>query len=104
MNTNIKNETALNRFANTCVFSCQKLVAQIKRTKDNLQAEYRETIKAHEQLLHLALNEAEALAWETPYPHLVFPTLAMEKAQAVANWDAHQRSIRRTGSSLRLAA
>jgi len=46
------------------------------------------------KLLHLALNEAEALAWQTEYPHLVFPTLALEKAQAVANWLTRQRSMR----------
>ena len=101
---NTEHETTLNRFANKCVSSCQKLVAQIKKTKDNIRAEYRETVKAHEQLLHLALNEAEALAWETSYPHLVFPTLALEKAQAVANWDAHQRAIRGNTHALRLAA
>jgi hypothetical protein len=51
---------------------------------------------APERLLRLALNEAEAAAWETMYPHLVFPALASEKAQAVAAWNAHQQSVWRS--------
>jgi len=101
---NTENENTLNRFANQCVASCQKLMAQIKKAKDSIQAEYRDAVRAHEQLLRLALNEAEALAWQTPYPHLVFPTLAREKAQAVASWEAHQQSIRRDVPALRRAA
>ena len=97
MNTNLQiNESpeANRSFANICLGSCQKLMTQIQKTKDSILAEFRETLGAHEQLLRLALTEAEALACETPYPHLVFPTLALEKAQGVAAWGAHQRSIR----------
>ena len=104
MNTNTEHETTLNRFAAQCVATCQKLIAQLKRAKDNIEAEYRDTVAAHEQLLHLALNEAEALAFETDYPHLVFPTLALEKAQAVANWETHQQAIRREAPMLSFAA
>jgi hypothetical protein len=98
-----ENKTTVNRFADKCIASCQKLLAQIKKTKDSIRAEFRGTVKAHEQLLQLALNEAEALAWQTPYPHLFFPTLALEKAQAVASWEAHQQLIRKT-SALSFAA
>jgi hypothetical protein len=45
-------------------------------------------------LLHLALNEAEALAWQTGFPALVFPELALEKANRVAEWHERQRSMR----------
>jgi hypothetical protein len=34
------------------------------------------------------------MAWQTAYPHLLFPTLAAEKARAVADWAGHQKSIR----------
>jgi hypothetical protein len=37
----------------------------------------------------VALNEAEALAWETEYPQLVFPTLAEEKIAAISSWYGH---------------
>jgi hypothetical protein len=91
-------------FKHVCLASCRKLLAQIEKTKDAIVSEFRETLGEHEQMLHLALNEAEALAWETSYPHLIFPTLAVEKAQAVASWHRRQRSIQRTGSALEVAA
>ena len=49
-----------------------------------------------EHLLQLALNEAEALAHETGFPLLTFPTLAREKVQAVAAWQLRQQGIRHT--------
>lgn len=98
----IINETKQNAIALTsvCRASCQKLLAQIEKTKESILAEFRQSLAANEQLLRLALNEAEALAWLTAYPQLVFPTLALEKAQAVADWDAHQRSIGRAPSAV----
>ena len=100
-----KENTASNpTFKHVCLASCRKLLAQIQKTKDAIVAEFRETLGEHEQMLHLALNEAEALAWETTYPQLIFPTLAAEKAQAVASWHRRQQSIHRTGSALGLAA
>ena len=99
-----KNTTANRTIAKVCLASCQKLIAQIAKAKDAILAEFRGPRETHEQLLRLALNEAEALAWRTGYPHLVFPTLATEKAQAVAAWDARQQSIRGTRSPLSLAA
>src|SRR5260370_10034831 len=77
--------------AKACLASCQKLVAQIQKTKEAIMAEFHEALGAQDHLLRLALNEAEALAWQTAYPHLVFPALAAEKAQAVATWHARQR-------------
>ena len=99
-----KNMTANWTFAKVCLASCQKLVAQIEKVKDAILAEFRETRGAREQLLRLALNEAEALAWQTEFPHLVFPMLATEKAQAIAAWDARQQSIHGTRSPLSLTA
>ena len=76
-----------------CVASCRKLLTQIDKTKNAIFAEFREAVQTHEHLLHLALNEAEALAWQTEYPHLVFPALATEKAHALASWHERQRGI-----------
>jgi len=61
--------------------------------------EVRTTLNAPEHLLRLALNEAEALAWQTGVPQLVFPTLAMEKVQALRTWDTRQQVIRRATTS-----
>ena len=103
-NRNRKDAVTGTTFKNTCLASCQRILAQIKEAKDAIFAESRDTLKTHERLLRLALNEAEALAWQTMYPHLVFPTLATEKVQAVLAWNAHQQSVRRTNLISALAA
>ena len=87
----------------TCTDSCRKLVAGMRRAKAALVAEFRERSDRDERMLQLALNEAEALAWQTGFPSLVFPTLAREKAESVAAWSRRQRSLFETGAS-RLAA
>ena len=83
-----------------CVKSCKEILGQISRAKDAVFAEARATLKVQEQMLRLAVNEAEALAWKTLYPHLVFPALAAEKVQGVAAWNHHQRILGRPGRSV----
>lgn len=99
LNQTIKNEAGAGTgatFKNTCLASCQKILARVARAKEAIFAESREALATQERLLQLALNEAEALAWQTMYPHLLFPTLATEKVQAVVAWDAHQKVVRRS--------
>jgi len=76
--------------ANRCLQSCKNLLAGIEQIKTKIADEY----QVHGQLLQLALNEAEALAWQTDYPHLLFPALALEKVQAAAAWQMRQQSVR----------
>ena len=95
---------AVRTVANVCLASCQKLVAQIEQAKNRLAAEFKDNFKVHEELFRLAMTEAEALAWQTDYPQLFFPTLAMEKVQAVAAWQTRQDSLRRNGVRLARAA
>jgi hypothetical protein len=76
-----------------CVDCCRKALALIENVKAAVFAEFKDTLGSQQQMLRLALNEAEALAWQTAYPQLVFATLAAEKAQAVANWNAHQQRV-----------
>lgn len=80
--------------ADRCLASCRKILAEISRTKQAILAESSAAIGVHRQVLRLALNEAEALAWQTKYPLLIFPTLAAEKARAVAVWGARQQALR----------
>ena len=72
---------------------CEQITAQLEAAKTQVSAEFSERLAGHESVLRLALNEAEALAWETNYPHLVFTTLAMEKAQAAATWENRQQLL-----------
>jgi hypothetical protein len=83
-----------NTFANACRECGQKVLAQIRKTKDAILAESRDMLGVQEQVLRLALNEAEALACQTLYPQLVFPELATEKVRAIAGWNRRQRSVR----------
>lgn len=91
-------------FSSVCLASCRKLVTRIEQAKNNLVAEFRDTFAAHEQLLNQAIGEAEALAWQTPYPHLFFATLATEKVQAAAAWSAHQQHVKRNQLAYAIAA
>jgi hypothetical protein len=45
------------------------------------------------RLLRLAAGEAEALAWETGWPMLVFPLLLEEKIAEVRRYIARQRRV-----------
>jgi hypothetical protein len=82
---------------------CRKIRAEIAGVKAAVLAEARRMFLAPERLVRLALNEAEAAAWQTKYPHLVFPDLAAEKIEALAVWNARQQSVRRGGPVFALA-
>jgi hypothetical protein len=84
--------------ANRCLQSCKKLLAGIEQVKNKIAGEFRELVEANHKSFQLALNEAEALAWQTEYPQLLFPALALEKIQAVATRRARQEALRRSYS------
>jgi|GEM_PF-1883940 len=46
-----------------------------------------------EHRLRLALNEAEAVAWQTPFPHLVLPELVAEKISQLRVWCERQQAL-----------
>ena len=66
----------------------------IQRAKNAVLFEHVGRAEEHGRLVRLALNEAEGLAWQTGFPHLVFPELAREKAQAAVAWHRRQRLLR----------
>lgn len=59
-----------------------------------VEREFFELAENDPRLLRLTLNEAEALAWATGFPELMFPVLAQEKAGTVAAWHERQKSVR----------
>jgi hypothetical protein len=81
----------------------QKLAAKIERAKNNIVTEFRESFKTHRHLLEHVLHEADALAWQTDYPHLVFPALAIEKVQAAIDWIAQSQSVRQRSAAFALS-
>jgi hypothetical protein len=95
MNTNHIDEQLAGdqTLTNRCIQSCKQLLAGIESVKTKIANDFQETLELSGQSLQLALNEAEALAWQTAYPHLLFPALALEKVQAAAAWQTRQRSL-----------
>ena len=51
------------------------------------------TRRDQRHFIRLALNEAEALAWDSGYPALVFPLLAEEKLAALQQWTRRQEAL-----------
>jgi hypothetical protein len=82
---------------------CEVVRKAIARTKETVLQDYFELAQEHANVLRLALNEAEALAWQTAHPHLFFPALAAEKAQSAVNWHRRQRSVRRPATEVAFA-
>ena len=82
-------------FSSRCVASYKRLLAQIEEVKAAIVNEFRGRLEADQRVLELAVNEAEALAWDTGFPQLLFPDLAAEKAVAVAGWHERQQALRR---------
>ena len=99
-----KNLNVATSIKNVCLACYEKVRARVAQAKATIFAESRETLAAPERLVRLALNEAEALAWQTNYPHLVFPMLATEKIEAVASWTARQQALREANPVFALAA
>jgi hypothetical protein len=65
----------------------------MEEVKKSLERDFGSALETQHHLLDLNLNEAEALAWLTPFPDLLFPVLAEEKAVELKHWAAHQRAI-----------
>jgi hypothetical protein len=88
MNTNQRAANDIVKIApESWIASGQKLILGIEQAKRELAAEHKSQLP--ERLFRVALNEAEALAWETEYPQLVFPVLAEEKIEAISAWYGH---------------
>ena|SRR6185437_8365999 len=91
-------------FADRWIDSCRKFLGQIEDVKEQVKDEFRDQVQQHHHLLELAINEAEALAWQTDFPQLLFPTLATEKATEVAGWHVQQQRLLQRRASLGLLA
>ncbi len=83
--------------------ACRTIRRQLSGVKESILNQFGPAA-ADERLLRLALTEAEALAWQTPYPHLFFPALAEEKAAAARRWTRRQQYLKDTSSIVAFAA
>lgn len=87
-----------------CGLCYERLLRRLADIRGEVESEFARATAGYEKLLSSALNEAESLAWQTPYPHLFFPELAEEKAVAVRQWAAHQRAVQAREQVQALAA
>lgn len=71
----------------------------VRQARATIEREFSELTHLEPRLSRLALNEAEALAWQSGVPVLVFPVLAEEKIRALMAWRDYQASIRRANSA-----
>jgi hypothetical protein len=93
MNTNQATEKNIVKIApDSWIASGQRLIVGIDQAKRDLAYEHKYELP--ERLVRVALNEAEALAWETEYPQLVFAALAEEKIEALSAWYSHGEPLR----------
>ena len=100
---NSRVNTESNYLVRACRNSCEAIREAVTRAKESILRDYTHLVEEHGRLLRLALNEAEALAWQTDHPHLFFPVLAMEKAQAATTWHQRQRTLRATERQMAFA-
>ena len=77
-----------------CACCYHRMLHRLAAVKARIEGEFGQAMAGYEQLLNAAVNEAEAVAWQTPYPHLFFPVLAEEKAAEARQWAAQQLEIR----------
>jgi hypothetical protein len=57
---------------------CNSLIIALDDLKVRLQAHYESRFPGEDRLIRKAIEEAEALAWRTQYPHLFLPDLVEE--------------------------
>ncbi len=91
------------RIGESCLRCYQAAQGRLARVKAELEREFGRAMAGNEQMLRASVNEAEALAWQTPYPYLLFPVLAQEKASEALDWAVRQRQIRERSESLAFA-
>jgi len=68
----------------------QVAVARLERYKADLLKEFCNESAAFLHFARLVVNEAESLAWSTPYTHVFLPALAEEKIQYLRQWTRRQ--------------
>lgn len=102
MNTNneLKNVVETGTIKAVCLAAARSIAQKIDAVKRDVFEEFQAALGANDQLLRLALIEADALARQTEYPHLLFPVLAAEKAGKAARWQFHQQFLLRSNDAL----
>jgi len=89
--TNLEEQTytdlAPRTFTQACADKLQSLKAKLVA---KLTAEFSDL---HEGLIRRAVDDADALATLSGFPHLLLPDLALEKVQGARTWNQRQQMI-----------
>ena len=101
LNVNSRTERFTRALRGTLTEPCDEHLEQLRKAVETSCAKLPGT-RSH--LVKLALNEAEALALQTGFPHLVFPALAEEKVHAIAAWHERQAALQHAEPTLAFAA
>ncbi len=73
---------------------------RLEQLRERVEDEFAHLRDKRSHLVKLALNEAEALALQTSFPHPVFPILAQEKVSPVAVWHQPKAAFPQNKSGL----
>ena len=65
----------------------------VTRARRGIENDWLKLREQEPRISRLVLNEAEAIAWQTGWPDLVFPALAEEKLQALSAWHRAQKAL-----------
>lgn len=85
--------------------ACRRLLRSISELREKLRDRYAPSQPHDAELVRVNLAEAEALAWETSFPHLFLPLLAEEKVRlAFARRSAAPRPRAQRSSSRRTSS
>lgn len=72
---------------------CRKLSDSLLALKEQLITKYEDALPGRRHLVRELIAEAEALAWETPFPHLFLPDFAeLRLAEVLAIEPAYARA------------
>lgn len=72
---------------------CQTITAKLNEYKLGLLEQFINESEAFLRIARLAVNEAESLAWSTPYAHWLLPALAEEKILHARQWASRQHRV-----------
>jgi hypothetical protein len=76
----------------------QRLAGKINELKGRLQTRFETHLPGHQSLIKTSIEEAEVIAWRTPFPHLFLPDLVEERITRFASDLTNRRTVRERAS------
>jgi len=64
---------------------CSQVAVAVAELKQQLREQYEDQFPSAAKLIHVTIDSAVLMAWETKIPHLVLPELVSEKVARLLN-------------------